>query len=266
MRQSDKLRMIEDYLKKASLAHTLPRVSECVVLRRFKLEPLVLDVGCGEGVFVKVCLGGKKIDVGLDPDEQVVKLAEKSGGYKRVVVSGAEKMPFKNGSFKTVISNSVLEHIEDVEGVFREVRRVLKPGGRFILLVPDKKASEYFFYALVLERLGLRRLAKRYIGFKNKLYKYVHLEKREFWEAEARKVGFKIESVTGFISPTMVKWIDFLSPLALPDYVLKRVLGRSFVFRPEFISRWLAKMLVKQEIGVVGEDKATGWCFELSKA
>jgi ubiquinone/menaquinone biosynthesis C-methylase UbiE len=257
--------MIEDYLKQASLAHTLPRMSECLVLRRFKLEPPVLDVGCGEGVFSRICLGKEKIDVGLDPDEQAVRLAEKSGGYKRVVVSGAEKMPFKDGSFKTVISNSVLEHIEDVEGVFKEVRRVLKTGGRFILLVPDKKASEYFFYALVLEKLRLKRLAKGYIRFKNRLYRYVHLEKREFWEVKARKAGFKVEGVTGFISPTMVKWIDFLSPLALADYVLRKAFGRSFVFRPEFIARWLAKLLVKQA-EEVEKDKATGWCFELSKA
>jgi len=264
VKQSDKLKMIEDYLKKASLAHTLPRMSECVVLRQFKLEAPILDVGCGEGVFSRVCLGEGKIDVGLDPDERVARLAEKSGGYKRVVVSGAEKMLFKDESFKTVISNSVLEHIEDVGGVFREVRRVLKKGGRFILLVPDKKASEYLFYALVLERLGLRGLAKRYIRFKDKLYRYVHLEKREFWEEKARRAGFKVEGVTGFISPTMVKWIDFLSPLALADYILKGVFGRSFVFRPRFIDRWLAKVLVKYG-GVVEKDKATGWCFELSK-
>jgi len=45
-------------------------------------------------------------------------------------------MPFEDASFQTVISNSVLEHIPDLDAVLLETARVLKPGGMFIFASP----------------------------------------------------------------------------------------------------------------------------------
>ncbi len=48
----------------------------------------------------------------------------------------ARALPFAKGSFDTAISVYNLEHIEDLQGVFREVSRVLKPDGRFLVALP----------------------------------------------------------------------------------------------------------------------------------
>jgi len=257
-------RICQAYLKKSPIAHALPRVIECSVLQQFDLKPPILDLGCGDGVFARICLGENKVDIGLDPDPHLAKLAEESGVYKEVVVARAEKMPFKNGSFNTIISNSVLEHIEDLDSVFKEAYRVLKEGGRFIFLVPDKTASDYFFYAWFLEKIRLKGLAKSYVRFKNRLYSYAHLENKEFWEKIAKNGGFRIKNVTGLISPEAVKVSDLFTPLALPDYLLRRIFGRRFIFRPDFMSKIIASCLLRH-CGPVRESEATAWYFELEK-
>ena len=96
---------------------------------RFMVEvPLlhpVLDVGCGDGHFASVTFS-EPIDVGLDPWERdLVECATlRPQVYKELVLASATEMPFADESFQTVISNSVLEHIPDVEMTVREIARV----------------------------------------------------------------------------------------------------------------------------------------------
>ena len=47
-------------------------------------------------------------------------------------VADAERLPYDNGEFDLVVGHAVLHHIPDVELAFREVLRVLRPGGRFV--------------------------------------------------------------------------------------------------------------------------------------
>jgi SAM-dependent methyltransferase len=48
-------------------------------------------------------------------------------------VADAEALPFPDGSYDLVIGHAVLHHVPDVEGAFREMLRVLRPGGRFVV-------------------------------------------------------------------------------------------------------------------------------------
>jgi SAM-dependent methyltransferase len=56
--------------------------------------------------------------------------------YADIIISQDSFLPFRNGSFELVISRYVLEHIKDVTFVIEEIGRVLKPGGRFVFIVP----------------------------------------------------------------------------------------------------------------------------------
>jgi len=73
---------------------------------------------------------------GLIPGRDHFKQAAARGKYPLTVQSSGDKMPFEDASFQTVISNSVLEHIPDLDAVLLETARVLKPGGMFIFASP----------------------------------------------------------------------------------------------------------------------------------
>jgi len=92
----------------------------------------VLDVGTGEGQVARLAVaGGAELVAGIDPTaNQVVEAAKRGGGpvYAR---SGADALPFPDGSFDAVIACLVFEHIEAVDAAIAEVARVLEPGGRF---------------------------------------------------------------------------------------------------------------------------------------
>ncbi|MBO0767838.1 MAG: class I SAM-dependent methyltransferase [Solirubrobacterales bacterium] len=62
------------------------------------------------------------------------KLGEATVSPVRVVNAGAEQLPFEDASFDTVVSTLVLCTVPDLPGTLAEVRRVLKPQGRFLFL------------------------------------------------------------------------------------------------------------------------------------
>lgn len=98
-----------------------------------------LDVGCGDGRLTALVLercGGREV-VGVEPDASEAELAVATGVYAKVHVVPGDRVPERDASFDWAFSNSVLEHIDDVEPVLAEVARLLKPGGEFIFTVPS---------------------------------------------------------------------------------------------------------------------------------
>lgn len=101
----------------------------------------VLEVGCGTGSLAlaaarRVGLTGKV--VGIDPDPVMIDLARrKAARIHRDVefeVAAIEALPFQLGEFDVVLSSLMLHHLpDDLKALgLAEVRRVLKPGGRFL--------------------------------------------------------------------------------------------------------------------------------------
>ncbi|OLD46221.1 MAG: methyltransferase type 12 [Chloroflexi bacterium 13_1_40CM_2_68_14] len=97
-----------------------------------------LDLGCGDGLLTRIVLqevGGREL-VGVDPDPAEVEQARALGIYAGVHVAGGDKVPETDASFDWALSNSVLEHIPDVDPVLAEVARLVRRGGKFIFNVP----------------------------------------------------------------------------------------------------------------------------------
>jgi SAM-dependent methyltransferase len=97
-----------------------------------------LDLGCGDGHLMAIMLEhiGPRDLVGIDIDPQESALARARKIYREVATAPADHIPFADSRFDFVFSNSVLEHIENIEGVLTEVARVLRPGGQFLFTVP----------------------------------------------------------------------------------------------------------------------------------
>jgi SAM-dependent methyltransferase len=108
---------------------------EALVRSHVSADSYVLDLGCGRGGVVELIWRTVKLAVGLDPD--VASLAEHRAQGMPVIRGRGENLPFAGESFDLIVSLWVLEHLERPDVVFREVRRVLKPGGHFVFLTPN---------------------------------------------------------------------------------------------------------------------------------
>ena len=108
------------------------------------IEPgeTVLDIGCGAGMDLLLAarrtgLAGKAIGVDMTPSmlELAKRGALKAGLWENIEVRRgmAEELPVASESVDVVISNGVLNLSPDKDRVFREVYRVLRPGGRLYL-------------------------------------------------------------------------------------------------------------------------------------
>ena len=96
----------------------------------------VLDVGCGVGEYAaKFAELGARV-WGVDVDRANLAAARKL--IKNVNLAAAENLPFPKESFDLVFLHEVLEHVEDDKKALKEAARVLKPGGKIIIFVPNR--------------------------------------------------------------------------------------------------------------------------------
>jgi demethylmenaquinone methyltransferase/2-methoxy-6-polyprenyl-1,4-benzoquinol methylase len=139
------------------------------VQQRHGLKPgqRVLDVACGTGlvaVEAAKILGGAENITCLDPSEGMLAVARTK--LAATFVQGrAEAMPLADNSFDFLTMGYALRHVADLETTFREYRRVLRPGGKVLILEVTKPAGRAgrFFFGLYFGRIypGLTRLFTR---------------------------------------------------------------------------------------------------------
>ncbi len=91
-----------------------------------------LDIGCGEGRFVRQ-LSDMGFDVaGIDPTEQLIHTARTRDAVNQYELARAENLPFADAKFDLCVSYLSLIDIEDLDAAIAEVARVTKPGGAFL--------------------------------------------------------------------------------------------------------------------------------------
>jgi SAM-dependent methyltransferase len=97
----------------------------------------VLDVGCGDGHFVRMLRGVAAAAVGLETNPEAVQRARAEGLDVRL--AGLDEFAAENaGAFDVVCSFHVLEHLPDVRGFVLAMLRCLKPGGSLVVSVPNR--------------------------------------------------------------------------------------------------------------------------------
>jgi ubiquinone/menaquinone biosynthesis C-methylase UbiE len=91
-----------------------------------------LDVGCGEGRFMRMVADRGAEPVGIDPIDEMLCTA-RARGSDRVVRSMAESLPFASASFDLIVSYITLVDIEGYREAIAEMARVLRPGGALVV-------------------------------------------------------------------------------------------------------------------------------------
>lgn len=97
----------------------------------------VLDLGCGDGkLAVRLAALGARV-VGLDADPAMLRAAASRAAAAGVAVDftagRAQTLPFPDRRFDDVVAVTVLCFVPDAEAAFREIARVLRPGGAVVI-------------------------------------------------------------------------------------------------------------------------------------
>lgn len=100
----------------------------------------VLDIGCGTGYGSAELARVAAHVTGLDPSEEA--LAAARGKYTLANLDfragSGDAVPFPDGSFDLIVAFEVIEHIENWGALLTEARRLLAPGGQFMISTPNK--------------------------------------------------------------------------------------------------------------------------------
>ena len=208
------------------------RAAEIAALREVHFVAPVLDLGCGDGFVTSFVL--PSVAIGVDPDAKMTKMAWMRGLYARVEAAKIQNARIIESSMATVMSNSVLEHISDIDIVLSEVARILRPGGRLVFTVP----SEYFSGSLALpfSVYGRRR---------NRRFTHINLWTVRDWEKHLRCAGMDLEFTRLYLHPSLVRIWDSLELMQQVHVYNRRLFGMVWKRLPASFFSTLAGCLSK---------------------
>ena len=189
-----------------------------------------LEVGCGGGILCEEIARMGFKTTGMDPSHEALKTARahaENAGLKIDYMHGSgEKLPFADASFDVVFCCDVLEHVSDLEKVIAEIRRVLKPGGRFFYDTLNRTPISKFVAIKVWQDW------KAFAFMPKDLHVWHMFIKPAELHAIFRAKGFENLGITG-LAPSM-------NPLSMLYHLNRRVRGKTTL-------RELARKLVLRE-------------------
>ncbi len=185
----------------------------------------VLDLGCGDGHFSSLAFE-ELLDVGLDPWWSPIQEASRRGGHRGLVCASGASIPFPDGYFESGISNSVLEHIPDLDPVLAELARVLSPGAPFVFSVPNHRFLDTLSVGKALDGLGLDGLGDLYRSFFNRISRHYHCDSQAVWQARLEQHGFEIQSWWDYFSPRALHTLEWGHYFGLPSQISRWLTGR----------------------------------------
>lgn len=122
---------------------------------------VLLDVGCGRTSLAAEAIRAAAQTAGIDLSPSDLR---HNDTVRWPILANAERLPFPDAHFDVIISQWVVEHFDAPEHAFREMARVLRPGGQMVVLTTNALNYIPLFSRLVPERarrFALNRLLRR---------------------------------------------------------------------------------------------------------
>lgn len=140
-------------------------------LAKMKPKGWLVDIGCGPGFLTaKISQKYKDIEmVGLDNSNLALRNAKRTWPVDlypelNLIIGDAQRLPFSDNSVEFIISSLSLHHWPDAGGVFQEIFRTLKPGGKFLIFDLRRDSPRYVYLALKIGQAFLAPKAIRMIN------------------------------------------------------------------------------------------------------
>jgi SAM-dependent methyltransferase len=218
------------YLSKVPLALGLERIAEANLYKEEDLARPILDLGCGDGLFARLAFS-RPLDFGVDPDTRELEVAAaEPHAYEQVICAFGSDIPLPDNSVGTVISNSVLEHIQELNPVLLEVFRILKPSGKFVATIPSDKFEEYSAVARVLGFLKMPRAKAAWCFRYNRFWRHYNAHNQSTWREIFEAAGFEVSEIHNYNSERACLRNDLLAPFGAAAKAQKIILNRWVTF------------------------------------
>lgn len=206
-----------EFGRQAAAMAEAPAFRAADVLRRIRRAlgpaPLgrVLDVACGPGLVLEALAGEAEALAGVDATPRMLalartrlatRLAEAGAPRLRLQAGQAEALPFPAACFDAVVTRLGLHHLEDPAAALREMRRVLRPGGR--LVVADLATSSHPEEAALHEAIERLRDPT-----------HVRLLSRDALVGAVEEAGFAVARVEAFAQAR--RFAEWAAVVAAPE-------------------------------------------------
>ncbi len=230
------------HLRELPYFRALLRAVEARVYEAIEQPSPTLDLGCGDGHFASIAFE-RQLEVGLDPWTEPIRDARRRGVYRALVQADGGSMPFPRAHFASAVSNSVLEHIPDIDATLADLARVLRPGAQFVFCVPNDHFTQNLSVARFFDRVGMKAIARAYRNFFNRISRHRHVDPPRVWEARLQKAGFRVERWWHYFSPAALRALEWGHYWGLPALVNKLLFGRWILAPTRWNLGWLERRL-----------------------
>lgn len=217
--------LLRQHLEEVPPHRALLRSVECRLMGSIELQPPVLDVGCGDGHFAARAYH-RRLDVGIDLPRAELGEARSWYAYRWVVPASGTALPFPDASFRTVVSNSVLEHIPDLDATLQEISRVLGSGGTFAFTTPSEHFGEFLLGNALMRRLGLPALGEAYARWFDGISDHFHRLSPVAWKEKLGAVGLAVKHWHYYFPELAHHVFDVSHYLGAPTILFRKLTGR----------------------------------------
>ncbi len=211
------------------------------VLRALALRPgeRALDIGCGPGYLAEAmadCLGNQGSVLGLDVSEPMVALArERCSGLGNTGFETADacRLPCKDAAFDVAASTQVYEYVPQIDEALSELWRVLRPGGRAVVLDTD--------WDSLVWHCRDRALNQRVLGAFEAHCAHPHLPAT--LAPRLRRLGFEVAPPEAFCILNSKLHADTYSD-GIIDFIASFVRGQAQIDEPQ-VEAWAADLRLR---------------------